>query len=308
MFSWIIALLSGIVAAFTPCVIVLIPLFLYRFFHKHERQYKEFAWFLVGFLIFYALFAIFLAQLLTSSVQNGFRLGLGLLFFVLGILSFLDKLNPLNFPLIKNPLLFGASFALIVSFNPCTLGFLGTILTLQQTTMLISNLLFFGIGLLLPSVAFAFLGQSLLQYGRKSAKYTLIVAKLMSALLIGAGIYLALTITSFGRNDLWLALLLLALSLAVFLKSFLSVYKPTELLTLTNILLLIALLLIVFAAAVHCKAAITPTEPLFAIDETASCSEHSITDCKICQICTSIFGIALGIGLIGIFVASKKKK
>ncbi|MEM4710590.1 MAG: hypothetical protein QXL18_01450, partial [Candidatus Woesearchaeota archaeon] len=142
-----ISYLSGLLAAFTPCVIVLMPLLLYRFFNKEKKQWKSFSFFIIGFLIFYFILSYLLASIFTSQIQNGFKLGLGIMFVVLGILSFMERLNPLDLPLVKNPFILGVIFAIIAASNPCALPYFSVIVANSASTMFIINIMAFGLGI-----------------------------------------------------------------------------------------------------------------------------------------------------------------
>ena len=96
---------SGLVAAISPCLIVMVPLLLFRFTlvdrtsldnlpiyidsdeedavakkaSKRARRSRTCAilWFVLGFQCSFLLFGFALTQLMNSSVQNGFKLGMG---------------------------------------------------------------------------------------------------------------------------------------------------------------------------------------------------------------------------------------
>ena len=154
--SLIISYFSGLVAAFTPCVIVLMPILLYRFFHENKKDFLNFSIFTTSFILSYLIFGFFLSSLFTSSFQNGIRVGLGFLFVILGILALMSRLNPINFPLFKSNITLGIIFSLIISFNPCTIPFLSVIISLNTNFNIIINMLLFALGIITPSIFFAF--------------------------------------------------------------------------------------------------------------------------------------------------------
>lgn len=289
--------ISGIIASFTPCVIVLYPVVLYRFFKKEHNHYRDFALFIVGFLLSFLLFGLLMHGLLSSPVSNGFRLLVGALFVVLGILSLMNRINPLNFPIIKNSFLLGAIFALVISFSPCTIPYLG-LLALEQNAWLIINFLFFGIGLLMPSIAFAIFGQQILNFSNKGGKSFEIVNKIMSVVLIATGIYMIISMTNFGRLDLYLAGIMMLLIFGIIIKSFFIIYGKTDFLKIKNIILLLALLLIVIATITHCNYHIS--NYIGFEEEVYSCGDH-VAECEICTRCVTTFGAAVLIGIIAIW-------
>lgn len=295
----LLSLASGIVAAFTPCVAILIPLLLYRFFKKEEKQYFQFGIFIIGFLLSYALVALVLGNLLTSFIQNGIKLGLGLLFMVLGILSLMNKINPLNFPLVKNSFLLGMIFAIIMGVNPCTIPYLAIILTLAKGDMVI-NTFAFGLGLILPALIFSFLGQKIFSFTKKTGKLFHTINKIMSSLLILAGLYLGFTIKSFGNWDLAITIIILILVFIILLRAFFLIRGKKDLLKPSNIILLTALILILVTAIFHCKSQIMPSTE---IHDELSCS-YEVTSCEVCMKCLYLFITAVILGLSGVFIAN----
>ena len=107
--------LSGLLAAGSPCVVVLIPLILYRFKDHLDRHLL---WFVLGFLLSYVVLGYTASQILSSSLQNGVRLGLGGSFALLGSLSVNGKINPIDMPFRDNSFLLGVGFAMLISVNP----------------------------------------------------------------------------------------------------------------------------------------------------------------------------------------------
>ena len=67
----ILSLASGIIAAFTPCVIVLFPIVLYRFFNK-EKHFLDYGKFILGFIIAFVLFGYLLFYISDSGTDYGF--------------------------------------------------------------------------------------------------------------------------------------------------------------------------------------------------------------------------------------------
>lgn len=313
-----ISFVSGIVAAFTPCVIVLFPLVLYRFFSEDRKRVRPYLAFVMGFLISYVIFGYFISGLFSSFIQNGVKVGLGLLLVILGILSLMGKLNPLNIPVVKNPLLLGGLFALALSFNPCSLPYLAAIITLNTQGAVMLNLVAFGFGLLAPSIIFAFIGQSLLAYAKKGYAVFGTVSKLMSIVLIASGAYLALSIRGFAFYDVYIVALFLLVISVVLLRAFFIVNSKEDLLRLPNILLLLSFLLIVVTAILHCNTTIADesasglpgamdglslTDSLgMMVHEQESCSASGVSGCEICMRCITTFSIAASLFLVAIAI------
>jgi cytochrome c biogenesis protein CcdA len=294
-----LAITSGLIAAFTPCVVVLIPLVLYTFFNEDNRKILPFSLFVVGFILSYLLFGYIMGGIFSSDMQNGFRLGLGILFVVLGVLSFAERINPQNITIFRNSLLAGAGFALLVSFNPCTIPYLSILIAADPSSVFV-NLSIFGIGLLIPSLLFAFVGQSILNLPKKGSKLFHRINKLMSIILIASGIYLALSIKSFGVLDSYMVAALLVIVFAVLVRSFFIISKKKDFLKLKNIVYIASLLLIILATVMHCNSVVEETQ----IDPSSGNLVCSMDlGCEACSRCINVFSIATALGVLGTILA-----
>lgn len=305
------AFLLGLLASFTPCVIVLIPALMYRF-SGENFDLKHFGIFSAMFVLVFFVMAQFFSYLFSSSIKFGFHLGMGVLFIVLGVLALFNKINPLSFPAIKNPYLFGLVFALIISANPCSFSFLGIILASGKFAVF--DIMIFSIGLLVPAILFVIFGNTLLKYVGKAMKVTKGMSYLMNVLLIAMGVYLIIEIKSFGVGDSIAAAIMILLSFYVVMK---TTYFFKHKVNLVRILILIALLGIIVASIIHCNHYVDnqQQEKLNYLDGNSNepvmptCSAK-ITDCATCTRCISIFSISALIGGLGIFLMSitvKKK-
>jgi len=324
--NFILSYFSGLVAAFTPCVIVLMPILLYRFFHEKSKQWFDFSMFVLSFLISYVIFGYFLSSIFTSIIQEGLKIGLGLLFVILGILAIMRRLNPINFPLIKNIYLLGFVFAMIISFNPCTLPYLSLIISINSQFYLIFSLIFFAFGLITPSILFAIFGNKILVFSNKSGRVLDSVNKLMHLVLIFSGVYLMFGIKTIDVYDLYLISFFIIFIFYILIKSFFIIGSKKDFMKFGNILLIFSLFLILFTAFSHCEGNITSKasenkliENLFVSSPNStivggnnvknniySCN-GDISTCKVCRRCIYIFSFAVLIGFIGLFFIGRKK-
>ncbi|MEM4638077.1 MAG: cytochrome c biogenesis protein CcdA [Candidatus Woesearchaeota archaeon] len=298
-----ISYLSGLLAAFTPCVIVLMPLLLYRFFNKEKKQWKSFSFFIIGFLIFYFILSYLLASIFTSQIQNGFKLGLGIMFVVLGILSFMERLNPLDLPLVKNPFIIGVIFAIIAASNPCALPYFSVIVANSASTMFIINIMAFGLGIITPSVLFGLIGQKMTGIAKSSGKFFHSINKLMSLILVVSGAYLALSIKDVLINDIYVVAIMLTLTFVIIIRVFFIINNKKDLLNVKNILLLVSLLLIIFVAVYHCNSIL----PEKNIHSSGVCSVD-VLSCNVCARCVWVFGVAALLGFVGILFIDNFRK
>jgi len=292
-----LAFVSGILAAFSPCVIVLIPLVLYRFIENGGRQMKGIAVMSAGFITFFIIAGIVFSSLFQSEFQNGLRLALGMLFIALGILSYSDRINPLNFPLVKNPFILGAVFALAISVNPCTLPFLSITVGLGIGQSL-PGLVAFGAGLLAPAILFVIFGQHAMSYAKKGGRLVHKAKKLMDAMLVLTGIYLAITIKQFSQADSLAVSLFLLGFFALLLRMLFIVNSRSDIAKPQTLMLVAALGLVIVAALVHCTAYIESSPA----DLSAATCHTGIFEsaCDICVRCAAIFGFAAAIGFSAI--------
>lgn len=301
------AFLSGILAAFTPCVVVLIPALVYRFSNNEKKPVWAISQFALSFVIVYILSALFLSELLSSSFRFGIQLGVGILFVVMGILALLKRFNPLQFQLIKQPWLFGLVFALLVSVNPCVFAYLGLLLGTTSSIMLPFAMGAFAIGILLPSVLVAVFGYSLLHRIRKAQKVLHHISTAMNWLLIAMGIYMIYTIKHLGTTDILVTGILLLITFVIILRSFFLIKKKPQF---QHIILFIALLIILAAIVFHCDAHVKKNEleenNPFHIDNLANeqspsptCSSE-VGECEVCQRCIIIFSIGGVLGFLAI--------
>jgi len=104
-----------VLAAGSPCVVVLIPLILYRFRGTFDQNL---VYFIVGFLASYTFFGFTANSFLTSSFQDGFKLGIGGIFVVLGVLSVNGKVNAVPVKIKDNSFMTGVGYSLLISANP----------------------------------------------------------------------------------------------------------------------------------------------------------------------------------------------
>ena len=303
-----ISFLSGIIAAFTPCVIVLMPILLYRFFHEKENNYIKYLQFIIGFIISYIALGYILSELFTSSIQNGIKFGLGLLFIILGILSIMKKLNPINLPSFNNSFLLGLIFAIIISFNPCTLPYLSLIIVANSKYLLLSNLILFGLGMITPSILFSILGKKILNISNKSGPIFNKINNLMHIILILSGIYLIYTIKKIEIYDIYIISLFLGIIFILLMKTFFLINNKSDILKLKNIFIIISLIIMIYGSINHCSNQINidkNNNPKLNYNNQPTCSME-IETCEICKQCIYTFGIATIFGFVGLFLMRLK--
>jgi len=206
---------SGLLAAVSPCVVVLIPLCLIRFiranssatvsgpasswsfFHPYPL-WLQLLHFLLGFQVSYLLFGFLLSEFLTSRFQTGFKLALGGIFVICSVLSAAGRIDPMKVPVVKSPLATGCMFALLLSFNPCTVPFLALMLSASQAAgssswQMMLTLMSFGQGMLTPALAAVVMGSRLMERLEESAFKLERIKPFAHFMLAASGLYLLMT-------------------------------------------------------------------------------------------------------------------
>lgn len=316
----IISFISGIIASMTPCIIVLLPILLYRFHNKKKVEYKEIFLFSIGFLVPFIIIGSLFSSLYNSSIQDGIKLGMGLLFIIIGILAIKNKINPMNIKIVKNPLLFGALFSFALSINPCTIPYTGLILTLSKTEILF-QMFIFGLGLITPSIIFGIIGQKLINFSKTNSNVIKKITHLMNFILIASGIYIITTLREFSRKDSLTTIIFIIFIFIILIRSYFLINTKKDLKKPINIILFISLILILFAATYHCDHFIKENklnQNSFTFTDFAnlnqsvqqslleheSCNIHN-ENCETCKRCTYIFGFATFLGFSSIILTNK---
>jgi thiol:disulfide interchange protein len=163
----------------------------------------------------------------------------------------------------------------------------------------------FGFGLLIPSLLFAIFGSAIMKFATHYGNVMNVAEYVVNSILILAGIYLIITLKSFGKMDALVGAVML-IFLFILLLSSLRSNGLKGLLHISTILLIIGLLLIIVAVYYYCNSHIQNQVS----HELAQCSLE-IMKCQTCNKCISIFSIGAIAGVFGIIfenVFHKRKK
>lgn len=290
-------LLAGILASLTPCVLVLFPITLYRFISTKKIHFQDYSLYVAGFLLTFVAIGLFLQKLFESEIGSGIKIGIAIGLIVLGILQWLNKVNPLNLPVVKNTFAFGVVFALAIGINPCTLPFTGSIFALP-TSKILMNLTLFGLGILIAPTLFLVFGRKFLNYSKEFSSHLGKVEKFLPILLILAGLYMGWHILGLTTMDVIVGSALIFFIILIILKTFLVQRSFKELLTGPRILLIASLFLFWLIITYHCY------ESVGGEMQKAVCS----INCFICQRCLVLFGISAMTGIAGVLALNKFEK
>eukprot|EP00770_Monocercomonoides_exilis_P004234 MONOS_4215.1-p1 / transcript=MONOS_4215.1 / gene=MONOS_4215 / organism=Monocercomonoides_exilis_PA203 / gene_product=unspecified product / transcript_product=unspecified product / location=Mono_scaffold00109:61670-63415(+) / protein_length=582 / sequence_SO=supercontig / SO=protein_coding / is_pseudo=false len=120
----------------------------------------------------------------------------------MGFQSLIGKMSPMTLPLFKNTFCLGIAFSLLVTFNPCTIPYLGILVTMFHGPELIIQMILFALGMIAPAILFTLFGQGVLQaIQKKTSKFFHWLNKILAVIMIGSGGYLGWTIHGLTAID-----------------------------------------------------------------------------------------------------------
>jgi|GEM_PF-6100283 len=199
------SLVAGVIAALTPCALAMIPVALYSFgLRKQNRKSLITALiiFSVSFVLTFSFIGLVLQSVLSGSLVNIVRIILG---FSLVLAAFL-VMTGANLTgwtsKLTSPLALGVIMPLAISLSPCVLPWLA--LSSNGNNQLLS-MLSFGVGLVIPSVAIALLGNAGYQLTKKIKAVTHYLDMISPLLLLLAGVYMLMQLMLPTSNDLILS-------------------------------------------------------------------------------------------------------
>lgn len=224
------ALLAGVVAAFTPCTLALIPIFLYRFGiwggepnskgnQKSDIRFvaKELGLLLIGYMLSFVAFGWLLNGLFGSDFINIVRLTLGSLLVFFGLMQLGGQISFSFINKVSNPLVTGAIIPLIISLSPCVLPVIAPLVAGSGSTgSSVLTFTLFGIGILIPAIVLSIGGNRLIKYFRKSSKLVANIERFSAILILASGIYLSAQLINITGSEVAIsALVMLILILGV---------------------------------------------------------------------------------------------
>ncbi len=299
VFEIIGAFISGIVASFTPCMVALYPLLLFRF-SQERNLIRSLLLLILGFSSIFLLASIFLAKIDFEKIRFAF----GILLVILGLAAILKILPNISLHIKStNSFLFGVIMAIVFSTNPCSLPFIMALISggLALNLNMISLLLSFTLGLLSPIILFSILGNAaithiIMKYSSK-VEY---IEKFLNVLLILTGLYLIFSIKFININALYMSSALIVFvigGIAYFI--FPDLRKEPFV-----IFVLISLILLLIGFIYHCKTYIQ-NQGLSISQEV--CSYEHIGTCKVCTRCSYLFLGATLFAIISLYLRYNRK-
>jgi len=306
--------ISGIVATLTPCTIVIIPVFIYRFGLYAEENtrklIKELSLTLMGFLIGLFATASLFNQLLNSPLNNLLRLLLGTVFIILGVLQLANKFS-LN--LIKshsNSFVLGFILPWAISFSPCVLPFFFFFFAggVSGGDVFV-RISMFGLGLLSPAILVSIMGNRMMQMMKKTTPLMGKIEKFSGLLLIATGIYLNFEMLNIRSLDIAIATIFFS---TLILFAAYTVFIKNKLINIPNILMFISFGIFSYIFFNHCYGEIKHNpdtlKPIPGITTTYQISQCGAEtgECEVCNRCATLFTTAALIGSVGYLLADSK--
>lgn len=235
------AFVAGVIAAFTPCILAIIPVFLYRFGIWNAKQdtkpglgkvLRELGLFILGFFVSFIATGLLLNQLTNSAYVNATRLTLSFILILAAILQLFHRLNIYVFSRFTNPLLLGLVTPFVVSLSPCVLPYFTLILADSNVLTILPKFILFGAGILTPPIVIALIGKFALNLFRKSSKVLAKIEAWSPLLILLSGLYLGSQLIEVTQQDVIIATVI---TLVAIILSLLNTFKVPEQRTYQNI-------------------------------------------------------------------------
>lgn len=294
------AFISGIATALTPCTIVIIPIFLYRYgiWGNKDKKIlvKDILLVLFGFIASFLLIGLVFDRISNSDFYNLVRLLLGTAFIVMGVLQFAGKfsINILN--KVSNSFVLGFLLPWTLSFSPCVLPIFSAFLALNVSEGVIYiKLLIYALGILTPGVLVAILGNKLFEFMKRSGKAFSLIEKLSGIIIIVSGVYLNFQILDIRQMDIIIAGITFALVLLVSGYIVFVIQKKT---TLSSVLMFLSIFILWIIFIFNCYKETLPinsSNQKVLAKEVVSCGLQE-EPCEICKRCATLFSIAAILG------------
>lgn len=302
---------AGIIAAFTPCILAIIPVFLYRFGiweskpsaankqNSMKKTLRELGLFIVGFFTSFIVTGLLLNQLSNSAYVNATRLTLSFILILVAILQLFHRINIYFHNRFTNPLVLGLATPFIVSLSPCVLPYFSLVLANQDIATILPKFVLFGLGILTPPIITALLGKFALNLFRKSSGLFAKIEKWAPILILISGIYLGTQLIEVTQQDVIISgVITLVIILFSIYKTF-EIHEQRTYQNMRNYIIVIA----IWSAVVLFLLAIAPQASSLTHDKLINyCMTNNMGQaCEVCnqaEILFSLLAIVLGITII----------
>lgn len=284
------ALLAGILAAFTPCTITVIPILLYRLgiwggddlsTNKVERSWKltltEAGMLILGFMTSFMVTGAAFQLASNSQYANVTKLSLGMLLLLAAALLLVGRLRVQSLLRISHPIVLGLTLPLVVTLSPCVIPFVSVLLSPSTGTTGLLRFFLFGLGILIPGILIGLVGHQLVT---KVRWFSRSIGKIEAAspfLLALTGLYISISLIGVTQGDVHITALILGLVTAAAAYRILIVKGYASV---RNFIWLIGITLLASLMTSFAEQAAPADDPLRGINFVIACSEDFLPSLK----------------------------
>jgi cytochrome c biogenesis protein CcdA len=314
------AYLSGILSVLTPCTIVLLPIFLYRFgINRSDSKvlFKDLILVTIGFILGVAGVSIFMHFVVASDYASIIRTIIGMLLIVLGVLHLFGKYNVSFMKNDLHPIWWGLLLPWSISLSPCVMPIFSSFLSVSIVSGKVwLKIIFFALGLISPAIIIAIIGNKAMNILSKSSEFMATIEKYSGILLVLSGIYLNFQMMRFKTFDLIIVTVFFVLMMAAVT---FALYKSDKLFSFGGISFVTSLLVLLTLVITNCKNNIF--ENGFNKDQNVrhgqeyeqhqgemQCAADKGLDCEICKRCAVLFSVSALSGVGGYILVESPYK
>jgi cytochrome c biogenesis protein CcdA len=312
------AYLSGILSVLTPCTIVLLPIFLYRFGINNDDSkvlFKDLAWAILGFIVGVAMVAVTLNFLSASDYAGVIRSVIGMVLIILGVLHLVGRYRVSIAQNKLHPLFWGLILPWSVSLSPCVMPIFSSFLSVSLVSGEVwLKIVSFALGLLSPAILIAVIGSKATNLLKKSAGIMQKIEKYSGLLLIISGVYLNFQMMKIRFVDLTVVGVFFG---AMFLFLVFGLWKSKRLFSFGGISFLISIFLLFTLVLTNCRHNMYETAggvgtnrntAVADLETEMQCSADKGLDCPVCKRCAVLFSFAALSGAGGYLLAERPLK
>lgn len=305
----IFSYLTGVLSVLTPCTIVLLPIFLYRFGINRDDSkplVKDLIWVSLGFVMGVSGVALTMNFLVVSEYSSVIRVIIGMILIILGVLHLFGKYR-FSFLADKDlhPIFWGIVLPWSVSLSPCVMPIFSSFLSLSMTsgrTWL--NIIFFSLGLISPAIVVSVIGNKVMQLLKKSAGFMSDFEKFSGILLVASGVYLNFQVMRLKIVDLtFIAVFFLLMVVLVIL----GLKKSKRLFSLGGLSFVISLIVLLSIVITNCRFNMYDFDVIEDSDGQ-HCDAGRNLDCPVCRRCAVLFSVSAFTGVNGYLIVEEPIK
>lgn len=302
------AYISGIAATLTPCTMVLVPVFLYRFGiwggGEKGRLYKDMLITFLGYVLGLLIVGLVVDSLTQSSFYNAVRIVLGVGFIIIGVLQIFGRFNVYLLQNISNSFVLGFVLPWALAVSPCVLPIFSSLLAAELGKgELYIKVIAFGGGLLSPALLVGMLGSKIFDILKKTSVLFSQIERLSGLILIGAGVYMNFQILEVRNLEVILSSLFLILTILLALY---YIIRSEKSLSISRILMLLSVGVVWLIFTFSCYDKDSHLQGDASDIGSYQCTQEE--NCEKCNECATRFSAAAAIGGFGFVLAVAEEK